>query len=289
VIRAQVAFQSLYDYLDTLTELPHADPVRNSRRLHGALTAALDPGAQASAYYAHHPVSEDGGYLQGTVERCQSALSVLPGYAAVQLSVTRLGGHIVEFQSHNLPGIPNPSLAGGGDEQAPREALARWAGERTPSGSGLRWWETAASAGSSLGVFALFAMAIEPGATAAEARAVEDAYFPWIGGLHSLLDSLIDLPEDRASGQPALIEHYGSEREAAVRLGLLAEESRRRAAALPHADRHLAILASMASLYLSEREALRPEARQVRAGVLGALGGLTGPAMLAARARRLTL
>ena len=309
VVRAQVSFQALYDHLDVLTEQPHDDPVVNSRRLHGALAAALDPSAQGGAYLDHRAVREDGGYLQGSVERCQAALRALPGYAAVQPAAVRLGAYIVEYQSLNLPLVPSPplagwrgmgneaeasapSLAGGAEEknggaQAPHETLERWAAERTPSESGLAWWETAAAAGSSLGLFALMAMAAQPRPSAAEALAVEDAYFPWVGALHSLLDSLIDLPEDRATGQPALIEQYGSSEDAATGLRRLAEESRRRVATLPHADRHALMLASMASIYLAEPQARGPHARAARRAVLKALGGPATATMAVMRLRRL--
>ena len=283
VVRAQVAFQALYDYLDVLAEQPHCDPVANSRLLHGALLQALDPhgahpapgGDGGDAYREHPAVHGDGGYLQGTVSRCQAALRELPGYAAVQPSAARLGGCIVEYQTHNLPG------AGG--------ELARWATAQTPPGSGLAWWETAASAGSSLGVLALIAMASQPDASEHEAVSVEGAYFPWVGALHSLLDSLIDLEEDRASGQPVLIANYGSRKDTAAGLRRLAEESRRRTASLAHGERHLLLLAAMASLYLAEREASAPHARPARRGVLGALGGPGLAAMAVMRVRRAAL
>jgi tetraprenyl-beta-curcumene synthase len=274
VIRAQIAFQSLYDYLDTLTERPHGDPVANSRWLHRALVAALDPDARDRDYRSDQAVGDDGGYLQGTVERCQTALAALPGYGAVQPAAARLGAHILEYQSFNVTNAAGP-----------REALARWAGERTPPASGLAWWETAAAAGSSLGLFALIAMAAQSHPSAEEARAVEDAYFPWIGALHSLLDSLIDLPEDRASCQPALIEHYGTADEAAAGLRRLAEESRRQVAALPHSDRHALMLAGMVSIYLAEPRAGDPQVRAARRAVLGVLGASSTATMAVMRMR----
>lgn len=319
VIRAQVAFQSVYDYLDALTEQPHPDPIANSRRLHGALIAAVAPRAAAAEAEARlraepaatvtatasvaaavdaataedaaaaedataedgadgrgAPAEDDGGYLQGTVQRCRAALRELPSYEAVRSSASRLASHIVGYQTYNV---------GGG--AVPRAALADWARAHTPEGSGIHWWEAAASAGSSLGLFALIAMAARPEVTAAQATAVEEAYFPWIGALHSLLDSLIDRAEDEASGQHPLIEHYGRPDQIAAGLRSLARESIRRAAALPDGPSHAAILASMAALYLAEREAADPQARRARAEVLQALGGLTAPAMAVMRMRML--
>jgi tetraprenyl-beta-curcumene synthase len=272
VLGAQVAFQALYDYLDSLTEEPHADPVGYSRRLHGALAAALRP---AAAPAGTHDEGEDGGYTAEMIGRCRACLCELPRYEAMQPSVARLAQHIVSYQSFNVSDAPEP-----------QRALERWARQATPGGSGLRWWETAASAGSSLGLFALIALAASPTATVEQARAIERAYFPWVGALHSLLDSLIDAAEDAVGGQQSLIERYGSEREAAARLTLLARESLARVSMLPDAGAHAAILASMAGLYLAEPQARGPRARRARRQVLRALGGPTLPAMLIARLRR---
>jgi tetraprenyl-beta-curcumene synthase len=268
VLGAQVAFQALYDYLDSLTEQPHADPVGHSRRLHEALAAALRPAAAPAG-------AQDGGYIAEMVGRCQACLRELPRYEAVQPSVARLAQHIVSYQSFNVSAAAEP-----------QRALERWARQATPGGSGLRWWETAASAGSSLGLFALIALAASPTATVEQARAIERAYFPWVGALHSLLDSLIDAAEDAVGRQQSLIERYGSEREAAARLTLLARESLARVSKLPDAGAHAAILASMAGLYLAEPQARSAHALRARRGVLRALGGPTLPAMLIARLRR---
>ncbi len=279
VIRAQVSFQSLYDYLDALTEQPHPDRLRNSRRLHGALTAALDPYAPDDAAQDERGKDrEDGGYVQGTVERCRAALRALPGYQAVRAPAARFGAQIVDYQSFNVS-----------QEPGPQAQFARWASELTPPDCGLRWWETAASAGSSLGLFALIAMAAQADVSVADALAVENAYFPWIGALHSMLDSLIDLDEDRASGQRALTENYTDAGETAARMRLLAEESRRRAAALCDSDRHLLMLAAMASIYLAEPQARDPHARAARRAVLRALGGPASAAMAVMRLRRAAL
>ena len=118
--------------------------------------------------------------------------------------------------------------------------------------------ETAAAAGSSLGVHALIAAAAEKRLDAREAKLLEQAYFPWIGGLHSLLDNLIDKHEDEAAGHRSLVEYYGPQR-AAERMRWMAEQAVRLAAALPHSRRHTVVLAGMIGNYLSTPEAHSPE------------------------------
>ncbi|MGD1058885.1 MAG: DUF2600 family protein, partial [Solirubrobacteraceae bacterium] len=81
-----------------------------------------------------------------------------------------------------------------------------------------------ASAGSSLGLFALIAAAAHPSLPPADASAIEDAYWPWIGALHSLLDSLIDKADDTAVAQQSLLDYYTTPQEAAARMQILARE-----------------------------------------------------------------
>ena len=255
VIRAQLAFQAIYDYIDTLAEQPHPSPIKNARQLHRALPAALDPtSSPAHHYYRHHTYSQDAGYLLAVTDACRTALGTLPSYPVVAGSAHRLAERIVCFQSLNLT-----------QEQGSYHALACWSHHQTPPTSDLRWWETAASAGSSLGIFALMASAARTDVHPHEATAIERAYFPWIGSLHSLLDSLIDQPEDTATEQHNLIQHYRSPHETATRLQTLATESAYRARALPHGLQHTVILAGMVEP-LSLRARGPSPSRQARPG-----------------------
>ncbi len=275
VLRAQIAFQAIYDYVDTLAEQPHADPIRNARQLHSALLAALDLDAPAADYYRHHTNEGDAGYLLAILGACRAALTSLPAYPAVAAPARQLTERIVGFQSLNLT-----------QAQGSYHALAHWAHQQTPPESGLWWWEIAASAGSSLGIFALMASAARADIHPGEATAIARAYFPWIGSLHSLLDNLIDHPEDTATEQHNLIEHYGSAQETATRLRALALQSARQTHTLPRGRQHDMILAGMASHYLSTHEANLPHAQPAKAAVLEAIGGLAGPTMLVFSLRR---
>jgi tetraprenyl-beta-curcumene synthase len=342
VVRAVVAFQQAYNYLDLLAEQPQADPVAGARGLHQALLDALDPavpgalstpgaaldpaaagtlstpgaaaldltgrvgtgapgrvgtgapglvgtgtsgqvetgspgrvGAGAPDYYARYPQRDDNGYLTELVAACRTALATLPSYAAVAPATRRATERIVEFQSLNLS-----------EAQGDHDAFARWAHAQTPPGADLQWWETAAAGGSSLGVYALIAAATAPAVDAAEIRAIEDAYFPWIGGLHSLLDHLVDRSEDAACAQRSLIDYYASQAQAAERMQALAERAASAARGLPAGRAHTVILAGMAGHYLSHPEASGSAARPVAHAVRTAIGGLTGPALLIFKVRR---
>jgi tetraprenyl-beta-curcumene synthase len=273
-VRAMACFQAAYNYLDMLTELPNTDPEANGRLLHRALLVALDPAAEHLDYYAHHHLHEDGGYLAETVDDCRAALAQLPSYAAVAPAARRAAERIVAFQSCNT-----------GEVQGDYLALERWARAHTPRGTGLRWWETAAAAGSSMCVYALIAAAARPDVDPAEVAAIEGAYFPWIGALHSLLDNLIDAAEDYATGQRSLIGCYASPLDTATRMGLLAEHAVGAANGLPGGRAHVLLLAAMASFYLSTPEARTLETAPVADAVLAALGEPAELAMAVFRTR----
>jgi tetraprenyl-beta-curcumene synthase len=273
-VRAMACFQAAYNYLDQLTELPAADPEVNGRLLHRALLVALDPDAEHLDYYAHHHLHADGGYLAETVDGCRAALAELPSYAAVAPAARRAAERIVAFQSCNT-----------GEVQGDYLALERWARAHTPPGTGLRWWETAAAGGSSLCVYALLAAAAQPAVDPAEIAALEGAYFPWIGALHSLLDNLVDAAEDYATGQRSLVGCYASPLDAATRMGVLAERAARAARALPGGRSHELLLAAMASFYLSTPEARAGETAPVADAVLAALGEPAELSMRVFRAR----
>jgi tetraprenyl-beta-curcumene synthase len=272
--RAMMCLQEAYNYLDVLGEQPSEHPAANGRRLHQALLVALDSDARHLDYYAHSHQREDGGYLREIVDSCRTALAELPSYPTVAPVALRAAARIVEFQSCNT-----------GERQGDLRALERWARAATPPGSDLRWWEVAAAGGSSLCVYALIALAADPELDLWVPAAVADAYFPWIGALHSLLDNLVDETEDRATGQHSLIGAYSSPQEAAARMRRLAERSLRAAASLPGGRGHTLMLAAMASFYLCTPEASAPEALGVTRAVLDTLDGPAAMAMVVFRAR----
>jgi tetraprenyl-beta-curcumene synthase len=274
VVRLLVRLQSIYQYTDTLMEQPCSAPAANARQLHTAILVALQRDRPHIDYYRHHPHDEDGGYLIEQVNRCRALLAELPSYAVVTKAVLGQAKRIVFYQSHiNLAG-----------EQDHPE-IVRWAELEGPSDASQRWWELAAASGSSLATLALLGAAADPHLSKRRAAAIEALYWPWMGALHTLLDSLIDRAEDAATGQHNLLDHYPSTEAMAERMEMLTVESVRRAGAV--GVEHRLILAGMTSLYLSDPNAWLPYARDTTERVLTALGGLAKPAMLVLRARRL--
>jgi tetraprenyl-beta-curcumene synthase len=274
VVRASIAFQITYEYVDSLAEEPSGDPLANGQRLHLALLAALDPNIEQPDYYEFHSSKRDNGYITGLVSACREALAALPSYYRVEDAALRAARRMAIYQSLNH------------DPRGETQALAQWASSLTPMGTGLRWWETAAGAASSLTLLPLIAAAAQPALDASEASAMDRAYFPWIGALNQLLDSLIDQAADREAGHHSLIEHYASVEETATRLGSIATSAMQATESISESIQHALILAAMSSHYLSAPGALTPTARAVARTVLDAMGALAKPTMLVLRMRR---
>jgi tetraprenyl-beta-curcumene synthase len=275
-IRALVAYQATFDYLDTLSERPSADPVANGRQLNSALLAAIAPCEPHADYYALQRNNEDGGYLKALIDACRNALTALPSFAAIATPVRLATERVVVYQSLNH-----------GDRDGGHRSFDRWAQHEAREHRELRWWETGAAAASTLGVFALIAAAADPALEPTVADAIEQAYFPWTGALTSLLDSLADRQEDATTGMRGLIDYYTSPEETAWRMRTIAIEAMRRARALPDGRSHALILVAMTSFYLCDlARTSSPHARLAVPAVLDAMGWLARPSMRMLSARR---
>jgi tetraprenyl-beta-curcumene synthase len=274
-VRAITAFQLAFDYLDTIVELPNPDPITNGRSLNQALLVALSPGVPHPDYYKHHLHRDDAGYLENLIDTCRAAIYTLPSHAAVTVPAQRALLRIVTYQSLNH-----------GDADGSRAAFTDWARSQSVPGIDMRWWETGAATGSQLSVLALIAAAADPTMRIERATAIEHAYFPWIGALSTLLDSIIDRRKDRIEGQRSLVDYYSSPQETAERLQMMAVEALRVVRPLADAENHVMILAAMAAFFHSTPQASAPDVGLATRAVLDTMGGWATPALLFFRTRR---
>src|SRR6185312_11107370 len=274
VIEVLVAFQATFDYADTLAELDVADARANARSLHEALLDSLVARDGRANYYAHTEAGADGGYLDGLVIRCRDAFTSLPSHATVEGPLARAVRRMIDYQE----------LIHGNGAGAPA-SLTAWARGETPAGSGLRWWETAAAGASSLVAFALIAAAARPNLSLGDVTAIQDAYFPWYGSLHVLLDSLVDLPDDAQTGHHSLVGHYASAAETAARMEAIGAVAVQSAAALAKPREHTMLLASMAGFYLARPAAHLPHAMETTERLIAVLGDVAKPVLVVHTAR----
>jgi tetraprenyl-beta-curcumene synthase len=297
VVELLVAWQLMFDYLDTITERDGDEPLRSSLALHRALVESLErPGArdarvgargaggaggrraraeQAARVTPPRDAEDDGGYLAELVATCRRRLWALPAAAAIVPAAEREARRCGEAQSHTHAAMLGGELG----------ALRRWAREDRP-GLGLQWWESAAAGISSLAVHALLAAAAVPGTTARDAERIARAYTD-ICALSTLLDSLVDVDADSRTGNLSYFSQYPSPAAAAGGMRRLAARSAAGVARLPLSRVHRVIVSGLAGFYVSD-EGARSNAATLAASdaVLTQLAPAVRPALVLLRARR---
>jgi hypothetical protein len=87
LLRLLVAYQTIWDFLDNVSERGAHMGECNGRLLHSALVQALDPQTPICDHYRHHLCSEDNGYLRTLIEACRAACLELPSYERVRSPV----------------------------------------------------------------------------------------------------------------------------------------------------------------------------------------------------------
>jgi tetraprenyl-beta-curcumene synthase len=150
--------------------------------------------------------------------------------------------------------------------------MASWIQKQLPNYPGISQWEFAAATGSTLGIFCMFAAAYNPSLRREEVRSIMKAYFPWIGGLHILLDYFIDLEEDRETFQLNFVAYYETEKRRKERLSFFVKASLQNARQLPYPKFHEAVIQGLLAMYLSDEKGSIAELKETTQGLLE-LGG----------------
>jgi tetraprenyl-beta-curcumene synthase len=263
-LRLLVAYQVIWDFLDSVSERGAASGERNGRQLHLALVDALDPQRPISDYYRHHEWHEDGGYLRSLVSTCRECCASLPSYGRVRdLVLDHARRAEVLAINHNL----DPAVRG--------TALRAWSATTFPDSHEASWFELSGAASGGLPIFALLALAAESACNGAEIQRTYDTYFPWTSVVATMLDSYVDQVEDATNGDHIYMSHYVDRGQATNRIRLLIQRCLHEAQTLPNAETHTLIAASMIALYLSKDSARSPEMRATSQTFADAGGSLT--------------
>jgi tetraprenyl-beta-curcumene synthase len=261
LLRLLVAYQIMWDFLDSVNESGAAAGQRNGLQLHCALVDAVDLSRPMTDYYRHHPWSEDGGYLRGLVAVCRECCARLPCYEQVRDVVVREARRARVLAINHDP-----------DPRARDATLRRWSAEEFPSGHEAAWFELSGAASAGLTIFALLALASEPACRATDVARTCSVYFPWTATVATMLDSYVDQPEDLVNGDHVYIAHYPTLEHATERIGALMRRCLCEAGALRDGEKHVLLTACMIALYLS-KDSARSRALSHTSRMLTAAGG----------------
>lgn len=258
LVRLIVALQTISDYLDNLCDRCDVYDADDFFLLHNAMREAVRPVAPLTNYYERRGNPDDGGYLEALVTTCREELQGLSGYQMVQPYVEWLVERYSELQVYKHI---EPKLR--------TRRLTEWWDNYKDAYPDLHWWEFAAATGSTLGMFAMFLAATEH-VDAETGERLFQTYFPWINGLHILLDYLIDLDEDDVAGDYNFVQCYAEKQYARERIGWFVAESERHVDSLiPQPRIHRDVIQGLLGMYLSDGKVRKQaEVKQTRRLIL---------------------
>lgn len=251
LVRLIVALQTISDYLDNLCDRAGCQDRHAFRMLHEAFLCAVDDQRRVPDFYERYPFDGDGGYLRSLMEVCRGVTANLPAYRLVREDVLRLAGLYCDLQVYKHTEL-----------WAREPLLISWFNRHRGRHPGLDWWEFAAAAGSTLGIFGLLAAATRPELERREVDALVQAYFPYVCGLHILLDYFIDQEEDRQGGDLNFCSYYRDPERCGRRLHHFLAGSMERVSKLKRPVFHRTVVKGLLALYLSDpkvrRQGLEP-------------------------------
>lgn len=252
-----VAFQTISDYLDNLCDRAGVADEAAFRQLHLSLDDAVDCTHETRDYYTLYPYTKDGSYLAGLVKKCREHMCNLPAYEKVIEPLKEYVNLYSDLQSlkHLAP-----------DTREKR--LITWADSHRHAFPGISPMEFSAATGSTLGIFILVAAASDPLLTYREAQEIGSVYFPWVCGLHILLDYYIDYEEDLRSGDLNFTYYYENNEQCKERLAFFFRLAYERCGVLRFPEFHRTIVRGLLAMYLSDPKALVSSHRSTSASLV---------------------
>jgi tetraprenyl-beta-curcumene synthase len=256
-----VAYQTMSDYLDNLVDNMNIQSEAAFQQLHLAMQEALDPQVMPSDYYSYYPVRNDGGYLLSLVKACQECVRKLPSYFVVQNEVINLAKLYSNLQTYKHL-----------SEEEREDKMLDWINPLLKNYPEITAWEFAAASGSTLGIFCLCALAADPQLTKQRAEKISRTYFPWVSGLHILLDYFIDSREDQETNQLNFVAYYKSSDQIVQRMRRFIATSLLETKTLDYREFHQAVVQGLLAMYLSDIKCKDAAIREITKRILSHSG-----------------
>ncbi|WP_246941409.1 tetraprenyl-beta-curcumene synthase family protein [Bacillus pinisoli] len=262
-IKFIVAYQTISDYLDNLCDRSTSLDPQDFEALHESMPNALTVESEHQHdYYRFREDQDDGAYLKDLVLTCQSVLKDLPHYSKIKSYIIELANYYCSLQVHKH--VKH-------EERVPR--LEKWFSTYKSDLPEMEWYEFSACSGSTLGIFCLVSYAFQPQLKEEDVLKIRQGYFPYVQGLHILLDYLIDQEEDKAGGDLNFCTYYPSEEAVLTRLSHFLTKADDHISGIPHEVFHRFINRGLLGVYLSDQKVLNQRAVQKMAKQLIKQGG----------------
>jgi tetraprenyl-beta-curcumene synthase len=258
-----VAYQTISDYLDNLCDRSTSLDPEDFRALHDSMHHALTPGQALTNYYRFREDTDDGGYLEELVQTCQRFLEGISQLDIIQPALWELEGYYSDLQVHKHVKQ---------DERVPR--LQEWFQSHQTRLPKMTWYEFSACSGSTLGIFCIVSYALANHKMETLVHQLKDGYFPWVQGLHILLDYFVDQDEDKEGGDLNFCFYYENEETMIQRIHHFIEQSDQSIARLPDTNFHRMINRGLLGIYLADRKVKeQKKVRQLARKIMRRAGG----------------
>ena len=252
-----VAYQTISDYLDNLCDRSTSLDPNDFAALHESMLDALVLKADRKNYYRLREDQDDADYLYDLSETCRSVLRELSTYGLIKDYLQELCRYYCDLQIHKHVKK---------EERVPR--LEKWFERNRNHVPDMEWYEFSACSGSTLGIFCLISYAMREDFKASDAENIRNGYFPYIQGLHILLDYFIDQEEDKAEGDLNFCFYYEDQETLFNRLKYFVAEADKHTEQLPHKKFHQLINRGLLGIYLSDSKVRKQaEVRRLARGI----------------------
>jgi tetraprenyl-beta-curcumene synthase len=239
-VRAIVALQIMYDYLDGLTEQPTTDPIHDGLENSKALLEAVCTDGAPPISGQSTSARVDGGYLDELSHTVRTVIKRLPGAAAVTEVVAASVARCAEAQVR-VHAAPHTGTL----------AVEEWA-SRQAAASGLEWREWLFGAMASVvALHTLIVLSADRLATPARARELDHAYLP-LCALVTMLDHLVDHERDVLTGERSYVDFYGTPEEFSQHTAGVLDCAIERVYTIRDGPYHLMLLSGVVAYYTSQ-------------------------------------
>lgn len=238
-----VAYQTISDYLDNLCDRSTSLYDKDFEALHESMFHSLMRQSETVNYYRFRKEQDDGGYLQKLVEACQSFMRKLNRYDYIESYLQELCTYYADLQVHKHVAVHERE-----------DRLKKWYSVYENQLPNMSWFEFSACSGSTLGIFCLISSALRYDFDEKQAEQIYQGYFPYIQGLHIMLDYFIDQQEDIEGGDLNFCSYYQNREELYSRMEHFVTKAEHYLQQLPHKDFHKLIHRGLLGLYLSDEK-----------------------------------
>jgi tetraprenyl-beta-curcumene synthase len=253
-----VAYQTISDYLDNLCDRSTSLDPEDFAALHESMSDALQLDVSKKNYYRLRTEQDDDNYLYDLSETCRSVLREMENYDLIKDYLLELCQYYCDLQIHKHVVQ---------EERVPR--LENWFHHYKNTLPEMEWYEFSACSGSTLGIFCLVSYCFRQDFKASDAENIRKGYFPYIQGLHILLDYFIDQEEDLEGGDLNFCFYYENQETLFKRLTHFVEEADRHTEFLPHKRFHQLINRGLLGIYLSDEKVRKQKnVRKLARGII---------------------